>query len=104
MYTSTLYAIILFRHTRRVLNPIADGREPLCCWVLNSGSLEEQSLLLTAEPSLQPSLFVCLFVCFIYFKREFYCIVQASFELMIFLLQPTECLCHRYASSLGGIS
>ena len=25
-----------------------------CCWELNSGPLEEQSVLLTAEPSLQP--------------------------------------------------
>jgi hypothetical protein len=41
------------------------------CWDLNSGPSEEQSVLLTAEPSLQPhclSFFffflVCLFVCF----------------------------------------
>jgi hypothetical protein len=32
----------------------ADGCEPPCgCWELNSGPLEEQSVLLTAEPSLQ---------------------------------------------------
>jgi hypothetical protein len=31
------------------------GCEPPCgCWDLNSGPLEEQSVLLTAEPSLQP--------------------------------------------------
>ena len=34
---------------------IIDGCEPPCgCWELNSGSLEEQSELLTTEPSLQP--------------------------------------------------
>ncbi|ERE86836.1 cystathionine beta-synthase-like isoform 1 [Cricetulus griseus] len=34
---------------------IQGGCEPPCgCWVLNSGPLEEQSVLLTAEPSLQP--------------------------------------------------
>jgi len=34
---------------------ITDGCEPPCgCWDLNSGPLEEQSVLLTAEPSLQP--------------------------------------------------
>jgi hypothetical protein len=34
--------------------PIADGCEPPCgCWDLNSGPLKEQSVLLTAEPSLQ---------------------------------------------------
>jgi hypothetical protein len=32
-----------------------DGCEPPCgCWELNSGPLEELSVLLTAEPSLQP--------------------------------------------------
>ena len=31
-----------------------DGCEPLCgCWALNSEPLEEQSMLLTTEPSLQ---------------------------------------------------
>ena len=30
------------------------------CWELNSGPLEEQSVLLTAEPSLQPFLFINL--------------------------------------------
>jgi len=35
---------------------IPDGCKPPCgCWELNSGPLEEQSVLLTAEPSLQPS-------------------------------------------------
>jgi hypothetical protein len=34
---------------------ITDGCELLCgYWELNSGPLEEQSVLLTAEPSLQP--------------------------------------------------
>ena len=34
---------------------ITDGYEPPCgCWDLNSGPSKEQSLLLTAEPSLQP--------------------------------------------------
>jgi hypothetical protein len=32
-----------------------DGFEPPCgCWDLNSGPPEEQSVLLTTEPSLQP--------------------------------------------------
>ena len=39
---------------------IIDGCEPPCgCWELNLGPLEEQSVLLTCEPSLQlPSLFL----------------------------------------------
>jgi len=36
------------------LDPITDGCEPPCgCWDLNSGPLEEQSVLLTTEPPLQ---------------------------------------------------
>jgi hypothetical protein len=42
-------------HHKSALDPITDGCEPPCsCWELNSGPLEEQSVLLTAEPSLQP--------------------------------------------------
>jgi hypothetical protein len=34
-----------------------DGCEPPCgCWDLNSGPLEEQSVLLTTEPFLQPNI------------------------------------------------
>jgi hypothetical protein len=34
-------------------DPITDGYEPPCgYWELNSGPLEEQSVLLTTEPSL----------------------------------------------------
>jgi len=43
------------RHQRRTSDPITDGCEPPCgFWELNSGPLEEQSVLLTAESSLQP--------------------------------------------------
>jgi hypothetical protein len=38
---------------KRVSDLITDGCEPpYGCWDLNSGLLEEQSVLLTAEPSL----------------------------------------------------
>ena len=41
-------------HQKRALDPITDGCEPPCgYWELNSGPLEEQSVLLTTEPSLQ---------------------------------------------------
>ena len=34
---------------------ITDGCEPPCgCWELNSGPLEEHTVLLTSKPSLQP--------------------------------------------------
>ena len=36
-------------------NPITDGWEPPCgFWELNVGPMEEQSVFLTSEPSLQP--------------------------------------------------
>jgi hypothetical protein len=42
-------------HQKRASDPITDGCEPPCgCWELNSGPLEEQSVLLTTEPSIQP--------------------------------------------------
>ncbi|EGW02432.1 E3 ubiquitin-protein ligase NEDD4 [Cricetulus griseus] len=40
---------------KRAQDLIRDGCEPPCgCWELNSGPLEEQSVLLTSESSLQP--------------------------------------------------
>ena len=40
---------------KRALDSITDGCEPPCgCWGWNSGPLEEQSVLLSTEPSLQP--------------------------------------------------
>jgi hypothetical protein len=44
-------------HQKRASDPITDGCEPPCgCWELNSGALEKQSVLLTTELFLQPSL------------------------------------------------
>jgi hypothetical protein len=52
-----------------VTDLITDGCEPPCgCWDLNSGPSEEQSVLLTTEPSLQP-------------KTGFLCVVLAVLEL-----------------------
>ena len=43
---------------KRVPDLIRDGCEQPCgCWDLNSGPLDEQLVLLTTEPSLQPHLF-----------------------------------------------
>jgi len=45
----------LHTHQKRASDPITDGCEPPCgCWELNSGPLEEQRVILTSEPSLQP--------------------------------------------------
>ena len=48
-------------HQKRASDLMTDGCEPPCgCWELNSGPLEEQSVLLTAEPSHQPPIQVSL--------------------------------------------
>ena len=50
---STLLDVHL--HARKGRQIPLDGHEPPCgCWELNSGPLEEHSVLLTAEPPLQP--------------------------------------------------
>ena len=61
-------------YKKRALNPITDGCEPPCgCWELNSGLLEEQSVLLTAEPSLQTqSFFLSVFFFFVFFSFLFF--------------------------------
>jgi hypothetical protein len=50
---------IYFKNVRRGhWIPITDGCEPPCdCWELNSGPLEEQSVLLISETSVRPQLF-----------------------------------------------
>ena len=50
------YTVAVFRHTKkRVSDPITDGcKLPYGWWELNSWPLEEQSVLLTTEPPLQP--------------------------------------------------
>jgi hypothetical protein len=50
------YTVAVFRHSRRGHQIfVTDGCELPCgCWDLNSGPLEEQSALLTSEPSHQP--------------------------------------------------
>ena len=54
MYMSTLSACMP-PCQKRASDPITDGCEPPCGrWELNSGPLEEQAVLLTIEPSLQP--------------------------------------------------
>jgi len=47
--------LFVFEGVRFPRNEIADSFEPTCgFWELNSGPLEEQPVLLTTEPSLQP--------------------------------------------------
>jgi hypothetical protein len=50
------FTVAVFRqHQKRMSELIMGGCEPPCgCWDLNSGPSEEQSVLLPAEPSLQP--------------------------------------------------
>jgi hypothetical protein len=46
-----IYLFYVCEHTVRASDPITDGCKPPCgCWDLNSGPLEEQSVLLPTEP------------------------------------------------------
>jgi hypothetical protein len=68
-------AAVLHTHQKRASDSITDGCEPPCsCWELNSGPLEEQSVLLTTEPSLQPQL--------TFFKDL--CIIMSKYTVSIF--------------------
>jgi hypothetical protein len=53
------------------------------CWDLNLEPSEEQSVLLTTEPSLQPQ--DCLFVCFVvlFFETGFLCVALTVLELTL---------------------
>ena len=76
MYVNIL--LCLQTHQKRVSDPITDGWEPPCgCWELNSGPLEEQPMLLTAEPSLQTGLEFLLT-----FKRVFFFLRFTLFKCM----------------------
>ena len=58
-YVYSILSVCMPEGQKRAPDPITDGCEPPSgCWELNSGSLEEQAMLLTSEPSLQP---VCVF-------------------------------------------
>ena len=47
-------SILLLTHQKRASDSTTNGCEPPCgCWELNSGPLEEQTVLLTSEPSHQ---------------------------------------------------
>jgi hypothetical protein len=58
MYRSALAACIPACQKRETSDHIIDGCESLCHRDLNSGPLEEQSMLLTTEPSRQPTLLI----------------------------------------------
>jgi hypothetical protein len=66
------YIVAVFRHGRRqhwII--VTDGCEPPCgCWELNSGPLEEQSVLLTPELSLQTTIFSLGSADYIFVKRS----------------------------------
>jgi hypothetical protein len=67
---------------------IMDGCEPPCgCWDLNSGPLKEHSVLLTAEPSLQPHLLL---------RIEFTVGKVEIVTLDLFLLESKLSLCQSY--------
>ena len=61
MYTSFYLHVYMPIGQKRAPDPITDGCEPPCgCWELYSEPLEEQSVLLTAEPSPARVYFRCV--------------------------------------------
>ena len=57
-YVHNILLPCISAHQKRAPDLFTDGCEPPCgCWELNSGPLEEQSVRLTSEPSLQPPCF-----------------------------------------------
>jgi hypothetical protein len=66
-------------------NLTMDGCEPPHgCWDLNSGPLEEQSVLLPAEPSLQPGV------------GDYFEVGSHGLKLLIFLPELPKCWDYRY--------
>ena len=91
IYTSTLQ-LSSDTHQKSALDPITDGCEPPCsCWELNSGPLEEQLVLLTTEPSLQPrpTTFTYL-ICKKYFLRAMLIKQIYSQKLAVVLLTGSK--------------
>jgi hypothetical protein len=61
-----IHCSCLQTHQQRASDLITNGCEPPCgCWDLNSEPLEEQSVLLPAEPSLQPWLVILILLRFV---------------------------------------
>ncbi|KAM7325843.1 hypothetical protein ACRRTK_014321 [Alexandromys fortis] len=53
-YVCNILSVCIPSGQKRAPDLITDGCEPPCgCWELNSGPLEETTMLLTTEPSLQ---------------------------------------------------
>ena len=60
-YVYNILPVYMPAGQKRAPDPITDGCELPCgCWELNPGPLEEQAMLLTSEPSLQPSNYVLI--------------------------------------------
>ena len=62
LFLSCLFIYLFYVCEYTVTDSITDGCEPPCgFWELNSGPLEEQSVLLTAEPSRQSDTFPSIY-------------------------------------------
>jgi hypothetical protein len=75
------YTVAVFRHQKRESGLVTDGcKAPCGCWDLNSGPPEDQSVLLTAEPSLQPPMAFSNFhsVTSAFFCLHLYCPLSPS--------------------------
>jgi hypothetical protein len=84
-------------HQKRASDLIKNGCEPPCdCWKLNSGQLEEQLVLLTTEPYLQPE------KGFLMMSFKIKTMLEKAIVFCFLLLHPVfmlECTCDSWNSS-----
>ncbi|CAO2580696.1 hypothetical protein LEMLEM_LOCUS1572, partial [Lemmus lemmus] len=87
-YLYNILSVCMPAGQKRAPDLITDGCESPCgCWELNSGPLEEQAMLLTAEPSPQslPLCFVCFSLSALYFSNVSFSSSSFFFFLNIFI-------------------
>jgi hypothetical protein len=96
--------ICLQTHQKKAPDPITDGCEPPCgCWELNLGPLEEQSVLLTAESSIQHLLPPAFFILSILTQVPLSCLGRPWEAYAIKLCAHKGCPIGKWASGLTTV-
>ncbi|EDM03409.1 rCG61825 [Rattus norvegicus] len=88
-------------HQKRASDPITDGCEPPCvAGNLNSGPLQEQSVLLTTEPSITPAPHygICIWASLNF--SPIHCLLAPKLSVNTPLTQGKQCACEKARQSL----